>query len=381
MPRNNEIREARPAAPPDAFALNVWTWGWNAEFEREFERLDEPGLIPARVTSGGRGLYSVMSPRGSILVELSGLLRHRAESGRDLPVTGDWTAIRIPAEGGRGIVRALLPRRTRISRKRADTESDEQVLAANVDTALLVSALEGGRHLNPRRIERYLTVALESGVEPIVVLSKSDLCENVQGAMREVETVAQGVEILAVSAVTGEGVDDLKARLPVGRTAVLLGMSGVGKSALINALLDRPQQSTGAVREGDLRGRHTTTRRELFLIPDHGMIIDTPGLREIQPWMPSSETTGAFPDIDALAAQCRFNDCRHEGEPGCAVQRALTEGLLDRGRYENYLHMKKEQAWLVRKVDEKAARAEENKWKRIARNIRAQKKHDRGLRP
>jgi ribosome biogenesis GTPase / thiamine phosphate phosphatase len=313
--------------------------GWSAHFEEAFTPFAGDGLVPARVAVQHRGAYVVCAENGELSAEPSGRLRHESAPG-GLPVAGDWVVIRPHEDGSGAIVHALLPRRTSISRKAAWLATEEQVLAANVDVVFLVAGLDGD--LNLRRLERYLTTVWNSGAEPIVVLSKADLCDDVESALLSVAGVAIGVPVHVVSGLTGEGVDELGSYLAGNRTAALLGSSGVGKSTLINCLRGEVVQAVGPVRKGDGHGRHTTTSRELVRLPSGGLLLDTPGMRELQLWDADEGFEATFGDVEALASECRFTDCSHEREPGCAIRRALASGSLDPDRYASYRKLQRE---------------------------------------
>jgi ribosome biogenesis GTPase len=289
----------------------------------------------------------------------------------DYPVTGDWVAVAArPAEGS-ATIHHLLPRRTAFTRK-AVGRGGGQIVAANVDVALLVASLN--QDLNARRIERYLVMAWESGASPAVVLTKADLCADREARKAEIEAGAPGVPVHVVSAVTGEGLAALSASLPPGQTAALLGSSGVGKSSLVNALAGRAVMATQAIREHDARGRHTTTHRELVLLPSGRLVLDTPGMRELGLWEADAGVGTTFADIEALIAECRFRDCGHKSEPGCAVQSALAEGRLDAARWRSYGKLRREAIRIDRK-DDPQARAEQRKMR--SRNARMQRTRQR----
>ena len=346
-------------------SLNVW--GWDENWERSFEPFAVQGLVPARVIRQDRGACEVQTEAGGRAAESTGRFRHALEQDEaEVPVAGDWVAVDPRPTCDRAGIEGVLPRRTCLSRQGAGRATREQVLAANVDIVFLVCALDGGRGFNLRRLERGLTLVRGSGAEAVIVLNKADLCEDVDARLRESGSVAPEVPVVAVSAIRKEGLEGLAAWMTGNRTVAMLGPSGVGKSALINALLDEERQDTGPVRESDSRGRHTTTRRELFRIPSGGILVDTAGLREFQPWGAGSELDDIFPEIAELAEQCRFRDCRHEGEPGCAVQQALGDGSLDFLRFDHYLRLKREQAYQEMRRDASAQQVEKARWKKIA---------------
>jgi ribosome biogenesis GTPase len=329
--------------------------GW-----REDATLDPAGVAPGerlgRVAVVHRSVCAVATEEGEVLAEVAGRLRHdaRLDPALAAPAVGDWVVLRPRPGEGRALIGAILPRRTQLVRKAAGRTSAPQVVAANVDVAFVVTSLD--RDLNPRRLERYVAFAWAAGVQPVVLLSKADLCDNPSAALAAVEPVTPGVPVHPVSSVLGKGLEELDPYFGEGRTAVLLGSSGVGKSTLINCLLGWDRQRVSEIRQ-DGRGRHTTTRRELIARPGGGLLIDTPGLRELQ--LGEDEERGiasAFADIDALAEQCRFKDCSHESEPGCAVAAALRDGGLSPERLENYRKLGREARYLESRHDEQARR-------------------------
>lgn len=343
--------------------------GWGADFEQEFEQYAAAGLVPGRVAVQHRGAYDVYTAHGEVRAGLPGKLLHDAGDKADLPAVGDWIAVDAPV-GGQTTVRAVLPRRTAFVRTAASDQhrvSEQQVVAANVDVVFLVSAL--AEDFNLRRIERYLVLAWESGAQPVVVLTKADLCADVEGAVAEVESIAIGVPVHAVSNVTGVGVDELRPYFAGNRTVAALGSSGVGKSTLINRLAGHEVAVVGDMRR-DGRGRHTTTRRELLVVPGGGFFLDTPGMRELQLSDVSTGVEETFDDVTELAARCRFSDCAHESEPGCAVQEALGDGSLDPERWTSYRKLQRELAALERKLDARAKSEERKKWRRFSRSQR-----------
>lgn len=299
-----------------------------------------------------------------MLAEVTGNLRFQADDREDFPAVGDWVTIKARHEEQKATIHRVLPRQSKFSRKAAGATTDEQIVAANIDTVFLVNALNDD--FNIRRIERYLTITWESGVNPVIILSKSDLCADVEEKVAAVESVALGVPVHVISAEKGVGLKELTTYFQQNQTVALLGSSGVGKSTLINCLYGENVQDVKEIRDDDSRGRHTTTHRELILLPDGGILIDTPGMRELQLWESEESLSHSFGDIEELASQCHFRDCSHQKEPGCAVKKALEEGTLDQGRFNNYQKLQRELAFLERKQDQKAQRAEKLRNKRIA---------------
>jgi len=338
---------------------------WN-----EAERAD---VAPARVVAQQRNCWRVAGIFGERLAEATGKLRLEAEEGADWPAAGDWLAVELRGSSDMAAVRAVLPRQNRFARKAPGKKIEEQVIAANVDTALVVSALDGD--FNPRRVERYIAQCWESGVRPVLLLNKADACENANERAAEIERVALGAAVYVVSAKTGEGVEGVELLLKPGQTFVMLGSSGVGKSTLTNRLLGQSLQKANEVRANDARGRHTTTTRELFVLPCGALLIDTPGLRELHLWNADEGLAQAFAEIEQLADRCRFKDCRHETEPGCAVQAAVQAGTLDAARFENRRKLLREQEFLRRKVDPAARSDEKRRIKKLIAEGREICKH------
>jgi ribosome biogenesis GTPase len=341
--------------------------GWDESFEQHWIEYGSRG-IRARVVAEHRGAYVLATSDGDRTAGLAGRLRHAAGGRGDLPAVGDWVAaLPLPGEE-RAIVQTVLPRRTKFSRKAAWTETREQIVAANVNVVFVVQALNGD--LNLRRLERYLALVWESGATPVVVLNKSDLCPDVELAVWDVEAVAFGVPVIVSSGTTGEGIDALRPHFQPNRTGVLLGSSGVGKSTIVNRLLGEDRLRTNDIRS-DGRGRHTTSHRQLIGVPGGGLIMDTPGMRELQLWDAADGMDSTFADIAELAARCRFNDCRHEREPGCAVLAADRDGTLPPGRLESYRKLVRELRSLEVRQDKRAAAEERRKWALRTREGRA----------
>ena len=308
--------------------------GWTEALARHFEPFAREGLVAARVAVEHRTKYEVYAEGGASDAVLTGKARHDADARIDRPAVGDWVAMAPPPPGGAGAVHAVLPRASAFTRKVAGHAHQEQVVAANIDVAFLVTSLN--TELNPRRLERYLTLAWKSGARPVVVLTKADLAADPAALVREVEAVAVGVQVLLTSAKTGLGIEELRGLLAGHRTGTVLGSSGVGKSTLMNALVGWERQDTGKIREADDRGRHTTSRRELVRMPGGGLLIDTPGMRELQLSEAGDGLLAAFDDIAALARGCAFRDCVHLAEPDCAVKDAVAAGDLAAERLESF---------------------------------------------
>ena len=342
---------------------DLTTFGWDEFFEANFKTYAGSGYTPGRVALEHKNLFRVYTQYGEALAEISGKLRHEAVNRSDLPAVGDWVVIRSRPEGGRVMIHAVLPRRTSFVRKIAGSRTEEQIVGANIDTVFLVTSLN--QDFSLRRIERYLIIAWESGASPIIILSKSDLCDPVAGRISEVQAVTPGVPVHAVSVVTGRGLHEIAQYFKYGKTVALLGSSGVGKSTLINHLTGDDHLKVQTVREHDDRGKHTTTHRELILLPGGGLVLDTPGMRELQLW--DGRLQLVFEEIEALAGTCFFSDCGHQDEPRCAVREALEAGTIDTGRYESYEKLQKELKYLARRRDKLSEIIEKKKWKKLSR--------------
>ncbi len=339
-------------------------YGWNETWNTHFEQYENEGYIPGRVALEHKRSYRVLTMHGELLAEVSGRMRFEAGEREDFPAVGDWVAVSARPDEGKATIHAILPRASKFSRKAAGRTTEEQIVAANVDTIFLVNALN--QDFNVRRLERYLVMAWESGANPVIILSKADLCDDIAEKVREVEAVAFGVPVHVISAVEDSGMEELDSYLAAGNTVALLGSSGAGKSTLTNRLFGSEVQLVKEIREEDGRGRHTTTHRELIVLPGGGLVIDTPGMRELQLWEADESLGTSFNDIEELAGNCRFRDCSHNSEPGCAVKAAIDDGSLEEKRYESYVKLQKELAFLERKADKKAQLEEKEKWKKIA---------------
>lgn len=335
------------------------SYGWSETLQHDFQPYAAQGLSPGRIIVQQRGGYRLLTETGEIEARSSGSLMKSA-SDEDRPAAGDWVAFEPRPGETTALVHHVLPRRTAFIRKASGRVGGAQVVAANVDVAFLVTSLNAD--LNLRRLERYLATAYESGADPVVILTKADLAHDVDAAVAEVEAIAFGAPVLAISSRTGQSLDAVAALLPPGRTGVLLGSSGAGKSTLLNALAGAERMATGEIREDDARGRHTTSHRELVLLPSGGLILDTPGMRELGLWDADSGVATAFEDVEALAAQCRFNDCSHQGEPGCAIRAAIASGDLPTERLAAYAKLQAELAFEHRRGDPRAQQENRKLW-------------------
>jgi ribosome biogenesis GTPase len=351
--------------------------GWDDSRARDIEPwAGKAGFQPGRVIIGFNYLYRVGTDEGEVEAVLSGRLKHRAERQGELPAVGDWVVLRKGRDENRGAIVAVLPRRSRFSRRMAGNVTDEQVVAANVDVIFIVMSLDDDYSV--RRLERYLLMARESGAEPVVLLTKPDLCSDLPACVADVAAASGDAPVHVLSPKLNQGLEHVARYVTVGRTAALLGSSGVGKSTIINRLVGTDVQKTREVRESDSKGRHTTTHRELVTLPGGGLMIDTPGMRELQLWDAAESVRGTFDDVEALAAGCHFTDCRHRDEPRCAVKAAVEEGRLPAARLDSYLTLQTELAYLARQQDEREQIETKRRGKIGAKAMRAHLKSKRG---
>ncbi len=349
-------------------ALDLTALGWSPRLGALFAPHAAEGLVPARVSLEHTHIYRVLTAEGETLARVAGRLRHRAAGRADYPAVGDWVAIEPDPHDSDARIHAILPRISRFSRRAAGDVTEEQIVAANIDTVFLVAGLD--RDFNPRRLERYLVVARESGAAPVIVLNKADLSDDPGARVEEVRALAQGMPVYAVSARTPATLEVLRPYLGYGQTGALLGSSGVGKSSIVNRLVGHDLLRTRDVRESDSRGRHTSANRQLVMLPEGGVLIDTPGMRELQLWETSEGLADTFGDIEELAAHCRFRDCQHRAEPGCAVLNAVATGALHADRLASFHKLADEQAYQVQQQDERAAIEDKRRGKIGAKALR-----------
>lgn len=342
------------------------SFGWNSDWQLALRNLEPANLIPARVIADSREIFICIAAAGEIIVRASGRLRHEAA----LPVTGDWVGLDWNQRDASAIIRAVLPRRTALARRAAGGRLRDDVLAANIDRILVVTSV--GRDLNPRRIERYLMLATAAGISATIVVNKADLAPDFESLVRPLAPAIRGVPLVGVSARTGFGLAALERWLPPGHTVALVGSSGVGKSTLANRFLDGPRLTTSGVRPGDGRGRHTTTRRQLLRISTGALLLDTPGLREVG-LVGNADPGMAFEEIESIGRGCRFRDCRHEREPGCAVAQAVSAGIVSSERLESLAKLRREADYANRRGDRAAESKKRKRDAKIHREIRKQR--------
>lgn len=342
--------------------------GFNALVQQNFEQSEFNHLSIARISAEHKNGYRVFTEQGELTAIILGKLRNTCIANQDFPAVGDWVACEIIDGEDKALIQDILPRKSKFSRKVAGVETREQIIASNIDFAFIVCALN--YDFNVRRIERYLTLIWESGATPVIVLTKPDLCDDVLSKVALVNEIAFGVDINIINNISADGVAALAKYFVGNKTAVLLGSSGVGKSSLINNLVHDQVMKVNVLRSDVDKGRHTTTHRQMFVLADGGVIIDTPGVRELQLWDAQSGIDHTFNDISEIAKHCKFNDCKHENEPKCAVQQAIASGLLDEDRLHSYFKVIKEQEYLSNRQSQSAAKIERDKWKPIHKRIK-----------
>lgn len=349
--------------------MNLINLGFTDNFQKQYkEFLQDKKLahyVPARVTLEHKHLYRVVAEDGEWLASLPGQYLYNALTKTDFPAVGDWVLVEKLLGEEKAVIHRLFTRQSKFSRKIAGTTHEEQIVASNVDLVFLVMSCNVD--FNVRRLERYLIAAWDSGAKPVIVLTKADLCEDVDVYIQQAESVAFGVEIIAVNALNAEDLGILQNMLCEGVTAALMGSSGVGKSTLTNALMQQDLMKVSGIREDDAKGHHTTTHRELVLLPSGGCLIDTPGMRELQLWENGESITNGFSDIEALMEQCRFRDCTHKKEPGCAVQEAVSTGELEQKRLQSYFKLKRELAFVEQKTQLQQKLMEKRTQKKISK--------------
>jgi ribosome biogenesis GTPase / thiamine phosphate phosphatase len=348
--------------------MDLEKFGWNSRLSSLWRDLEIDPFVPGRVIADYGAFYKIGLPR-EITAESSGKL-HYVSAAREMPKVGDWVAVQI-IDHEHGVIHEVLPRQNEISRKQPGESIEPQVLATNIDVAFLVQALD--HDFNPRRLQRYLFQLQRERIRPVIVLNKADQAVDIEGKVAELQSI--DIEIIVTSALERIGMDSIAHSIEPGKTAVFLGSSGVGKSTITNALLGQERQVTHDIRMDDSRGRHTTTHRELFILPNGGLVIDTPGLRELQLWGTEGDLDNTFPDIEALAMKCKFSNCSHTTEPDCAVLQARASGALDSRRLEDYFKLQKELRYLATQVDVVAAR------ERKLSNKKVQKEYNQAVRP
>lgn len=346
--------------------------GLTDDIKNSFEEYQEKGFKLGRIALEHKHMYRVWLEEEEYLCTLAGRLAFDAMTREDLPAVGDWVAVKTSPGEMKGAIHHILPRKSKFSRKSAGTVTAEQIVAANIDTVFIVNSLNDD--LNLRRIERYLLLSWESGANPVIILSKADLATDLEEKMKQVSAIALGVPVIAISVLNEIGTAELQSHLDPGKTVALIGSSGVGKSSLVNFLTGCEKQAVQEIRVTDDKGKHTTTHREMVLLPGGAILIDTPGMREVQLWQSDEGMSESFADVEAEASGCRFRDCQHNNEPGCAVRAAIDEGRLDEDRFNSYRKLLKELAYIDRKVDKKAQVEEKRHWKSINKEIRQKNK-------
>ncbi len=343
-------------------------WGWDTRWAETFGDDAAKGFFPARLIEEQRGLFQIMSEHGIKSARTPGKMRHKAADRADLPAVGDWVSAESVQNEKVVLIRRILPRRTKLSRKAAGETMEEQVIAANLDTVLVMTAFNAD--FNMRRLERFLTVSLESGAVPVLLINKLDACEAPGPYLEQAKAAAGAAPVIAISAKTAAGLDALNAWIKPGRTVGLIGSSGVGKSTLVNRLAGNEEIKTAQTRSKDERGRHTTTHRQLFILPNGGILLDTPGMREMQFWDSEQGLAKTFDEIEALAPSCKFKDCAHDSEPGCAVKAAVAAGTLAADRLDSWSKLKREAAAEAKRREPAMLAAEKKRTEADARALK-----------
>lgn len=360
--------------------MNLRNLGYNSFFEAYFNEYASEGQIPGRIAIHNLSNYTIYTELGELTGEISGKLRFEVENDtaevKGFPVVGDWVIIRPNTAEEKAIIDKTLPRKNKFSRKEAGSVTREQVVAANIDIVFIVSALN--QDFNLRRIERYLMTAMDNEIQPVIILSKSDLTDELDEKIEQVKNVAGAVSVHAVCAKNKIGLEHLDQYFANNNTIAVLGSSGVGKSTLINALAGEEKFVVQEISDFSNKGKHTTTHREMILLPNGGLIIDTPGMRELQIWEGGEGVAETFDDLEELSLQCKFSDCLHKNEPGCAIQLAIKNGEIDEGRLKSYLKLKKEVKHIEEKQNKKAAIETKKKWKQIHKSMKDFKKNNKG---
>ena len=344
--------------------IEIKNYGYSDFFAAYFSEYEAQNMHPARVAVEHRNYYGLYSEFGELTAEKSGKLFYSAVNTELLPAVGDWVAVELIENEDKAFIKAVLPRKTKFSRKKAGSTTEEQIVAANVDSVFIMSSLN--QDLNMKRIDRYVTLAWDNEIKPVLILSKADLCDDIFARLAEVQERFPGIDVHIISAVQKAGINELEKHFEGNKTIAVIGSSGVGKSTLINSILSWDKMEVSEIGLYKDKGRHTTTHRELAVVPGGGLIIDTPGMREIQMWEGAEGLSELFGDIEALTLECKFSDCKHESEPGCAVKAAIKAGTITAERFASYKKLLNEVSYFERKQDKKAQMEEKKKWKKIS---------------
>jgi len=350
--------------------MNLKQYGWNDFFQENFSKFSTEGFSAGRVAIEHKSQYILYTEFGELTAELSGKMHFNSSEKDDYPAVGDWVIIKPIIEENKAIIEHVLPRQSKFSRKAAGAKTDEQIVASNIDTVFIMSSLN--QDINLRRIERYLTLAWDNEVIPVIILSKADLCDDIDEKLSLVEGISFNTKINVISAAENTGIEELSQYFEGNKTVAVIGSSGVGKSTLINRLSDWTKMKVSDISLYKDKGRHTTSHRELIVLPTGGLIIDTPGMRELQMWEGSEGVTETFQDIEKFMGKCKFSDCKHATEPGCAIKTAIKSGEINEDRYNSYLKLQREVSYFERRQNKKTALEEKKKWKKLSNDA---KKH------